>query len=165
MKQDTKKKKRRRQRAARIQNVKSKLDKKGEFYKLKDFNQHGSTSVHTHVVNVAWWAETMADHLPFEFNHEDLIQSALLHDYFLYDWHEEHESRPHGFTHPFIAANNAKEHYEINENVQKAIKTHMWPLTIMPPLSREGWLVTIADKIATYEETLGKRRPKKKTAK
>ena len=37
-----------------------------------------------------------------------LVRGALLHDYFLYDWHQPHkEYGLHGFTHPSTALRNA----------------------------------------------------------
>ena len=37
-----------------------------------------------------------------------LIRGALLHDYFLYDWHDKNKpAKFHGFTHPKIAFENA----------------------------------------------------------
>ena len=34
------------------------------------------------------------------------------------------------------------------------IKKHMWPLTIVPPVCREAWIVTMADKYCSLMETL-----------
>lgn len=148
---------RRFRRAQRIKKIRKQLEEEGRFSLLKDFTQHGDTSVHTHVLNVAWWAETLADKLPFKTDREALVKGALLHDYFLYDWHDKHGHSPHGFTHPSTALENAREDFEISNKEADIIKKHMWPLTVIPPKHVEGWLVTLADKIATWEETLGRR--------
>ncbi len=46
------------------------------------------------------------------------------------------------------------------------IKKHMWPLTVVPPMCREAWIVTTADKYCSLMETLyiheGKAYRKKK---
>ena len=34
------------------------------------------------------------------------------------------------------------------------IKTHMFPLTLLPPLSPEGWVLTIADKSVSINEII-----------
>ena len=34
------------------------------------------------------------------------------------------------------------------------IKTHMFPLTPIPPLSREGWVLTMADKSTSISEII-----------
>ena len=87
------------------------------------------------------------------------MRAALLHDYFLYDWHE-HDApgnkhpRLHGFYHPGIAARNAKKDFNLTERELDAIRKHMWPLTILPPSHRESWVITMADKYVSSLEVL-----------
>ena len=77
----------------------------------------------------------------------ELVRGALLHDYFLYDWHNSgREGRLHGFYHPGIALRNAMKEYKLTPREKDIIKKHMWPLTIVPPMCREAWIVTTADK-------------------
>ena len=59
----------------------------------------------------------------------------------------------HGYRHPNYACLNAKELYPLlSEKEEKIIRRHMWPLTLMPPGSKEGFVVTFADKYcATIE--------------
>ncbi len=149
-------------RAQRIKKIRSQLENDGRYHQLKGYSHHGITSVHTHSVNVAWWAHRLADALPWKTDRDSLVRGALLHDYFLYDWHDNHGHSPHGFTHPRTALKNASEDFDLNEKESDIILSHMWPLTVKPPKHKEGWLVTMADKIATWEETLGKRKGRKK---
>ena len=86
-----------------------------------------------------------------------MIRGALLHDFFLYDWHDkEHISifKLHGFYHPGIALKNAEREFELSSIERDVIKKHMWPLTIVPPSCREAWIVTMADKYCSLMETL-----------
>ena len=85
-----------------------------------------------------------------------LITGALLHDYFLYDWHDKEDGhkRPHGFYHPSAALANAERDFEINSRTKNIIKRHMFPLTPIPPVCLEGWVVCIADKICSTKETI-----------
>ena len=86
-----------------------------------------------------------------------MVRGALLHDYFLYDWHDksrENYQRLHGFYHPGIALRNASMEYELTLREKDIIKKHMWPLTVVPPLCREAWIVTTADKYCSLLETL-----------
>ena len=80
----------------------------------------------------------------------------MLHDLFLYDWHEPDSThRLHGFTHPVTASQNAKKMCNVNKDVEKIIKSHMWPLTITRiPSTREALLVCIADKIMATKEII-----------
>lgn len=83
-----------------------------------------------------------------------LIYGALLHDYFLYDWHIHDKShRLHGFKHPKTALNNALKHYDLNKREIDIIKNHMFPLTLVPPHHRESIMVCLSDKICSSFET------------
>jgi uncharacterized protein len=83
------------------------------------------------------------------------VRGALLHDFFLYDWHIPDKTRRwHGFTHPRIALENAKKYFKLNEKEKDIILNHMWPLTVKFPRSREAFIVCIADKICSIIETL-----------
>ena len=59
----------------------------------------------------------------------------------------------HGFSHPRTALKNAGREYRLSPREQDIIKKHMWPLTIVPPLCREAWIVTAADKYCSFLET------------
>jgi Predicted HD superfamily hydrolase len=83
-----------------------------------------------------------------------LIRGALLHDYFLYDWHIiDHNHRFHGFKHPKIALINAQRDLEISDIEKDIILRHMFPLTPIPPRYLESLIVCIADKICSVYET------------
>lgn len=127
------------------------------FKKTKEHIQHGDVSVHQHCLNVANVSMNIKNFLHIRCNERDLIRGALLHDYFLYDWHYEDEENPHkwhGFYHPGTALKNAKKEFEVTRKQEDIIKHHMWPLTIKPPKCREAWIVTMADKYCSTLETL-----------
>lgn len=128
--------------------------------------QHGDVSVREHCISVARCALSISDFLPFQFHERDMVRGALLHDYFLYDWHEK-KVKPehilkfyqmHGFTHPATALANARKEFELTKREEDIIAKHMWPLTVKPPLCREAWIVTMADKYISLLETLRIRR-------
>ena len=85
---------------------------------------------------------------------EELIRGALLHDYFLYDWHEKDAGHSlHGFTHPGKALINACEDFNLTDIEKDVIRKHMFPLTLIPPRYRETVIVCMADKICSVYET------------
>ena len=90
------------------------LEKTGRYSLVKNFIQHGKTTVYAHCIDVALTACELAETHNFDVNYSAMITGALLHDYFLYDWHipQKHFGL-HGFTHPYTAANNAKDDYHI----------------------------------------------------
>ena len=56
------------------------------------YMQHGNTSVFRHSVSVAYYSYYLALKMHAPVNETALIRGALLHDYFLYDWHERDDS-------------------------------------------------------------------------
>lgn len=127
------------------------------FGKTRQYIQHGDMTVNEHVWNVAKYSIAISDTFHISCNRRELIRGALLHDYFLYDWHKPHKQNPlqlHGFFHPSIALKNASEEYELTDREKDIIKKHMWPLTIVPPACREAWIVTTADKYCSLMETI-----------
>lgn len=133
---------------------------KDEAQQMKDYVQHGTTSVFEHAVSVTKYSLIIATILEnsifkFKIDRRSLVRGALLHDFFLYDWHKPSEKRYglHGYTHPAIACKNAMEHFDLNEIEQDIIKRHMFPLTVIWPRNIEGWIVCIADKWCAACET------------
>lgn len=139
------------------------------FDSSKNNMQHGRISVKEHSIQVARQSVAFAELLGIEHSRRDLVRGALLHDYFLYDWHDvdkENPHRLHGFHHPARALKNAEEEYELTDRQREIIIKHMWPLTVIPPMCREAWVVTAADKYCSLLETMhlqkGHRRKRKK---
>lgn len=130
------------------------LETTGRLNETKNYIQHGSISVYAHCVNVARMSVRIAKWLPIQVNMDALVIGALLHDYFLYDWHDGKGRHFHGFTHPECAKRNAEKDYTLSPRVKNIIARHMFPLTPVPPTCTEAWIVCIADKICAIEETL-----------
>ena len=132
--------------------------------------QHGNMSVRKHSMQVAKYSLILSSKLRLHVNRKDIVRGALLHDYFLYDWHSPENSglsNLHGFYHPGIALENAKKDYKLNARQKDIIKNHMWPLTVVPPKSKEAWVVSAADKYCSLMETTGFHKgssPKKKSS-
>ena len=125
---------------------------------MKQFTQHGETTVFEHCVSVAKFSLLIAYFLErtlkVEVDKDSLVRGALLHDYFLYDWHVKDKSRRfHGFTHASVAAANASRDFELNDIERDIIAKHMFPLTPFPPMHREGFIVSLADKWCALAET------------
>ena len=112
----------------------------------------------THCINVAQTAYFMSHRLHIKVHERDLIRGALLHDYFLYDWHDKClKNSIHGFTHPGKALKEASKDFELTKIEKDMIRSHMFPLTVRPPKYREGVLLCIADKLCALQETIGGR--------
>ncbi|MCR5251419.1 MAG: HD domain-containing protein [Lachnospiraceae bacterium] len=128
------------------------------FDDMDNFIQHGDTSVRTHCLHVAQTAFYLASRFHLRVDEVALIRGALLHDYFLYDWHEKSWTNSiHGYTHPRKALRQAERDFELSETERDMILHHMFPLTAFPPRTKEGWLLVIADKLCATGETIGGR--------
>ncbi len=128
---------------------------------MKKYPQHGKTNALCHMVSVAWEAYQIALKLnhrfSFRMDFESLIRGALLHDLFLYDWHDPNNGHKlHGFTHPYSALKNAQKIFFLNEKEKNIIVRHMFPFTPIPPKYRESLIVSIADKICSSRETINR---------
>ena len=131
------------------------LCENGRFLQMASYIQHGDISVFEHSVGVAYMSVFIARSLHVKLHHMVLIRGALLHDYFLYDWHEKDRRHClHGLRHPRLAMRNACEDYELTKREKNIILRHMFPLTVVPPTCREAWIVCLADKICAVLETL-----------
>ena len=121
----------------------------------KHFRHHGDTNVYQHSIAVAACSLWLVRKFRWHVNEESLVRGALLHDYYLYDWHiPESHHRLHGFFHPGVACRNAKRDFQLNELEEDIIRKHMFPLTPLPPRYREGFIVCVADKIVSVGDYL-----------
>ena len=91
---------------------------------------------------------------------DTLLTGAMLHDFYLYDWHNKDggSHNLHGYIHADRALENARRYFHVDEKTAHVIRCHMWPLNITRlPRSREAWIVCIADKCVSVKETLFER--------
>ena len=123
---------------------------------MDTYIQHGETTTLEHCRNVAWMSYIINRNLRLNSDEESLVRGAMMHDMFLYDWHDgKPERKRHGFDHPGIACRNAVEYFGISEKEQSIIMSHMWPLNIRYlPRCREAAIVCFADKYCAVLETL-----------
>ena len=124
----------------------------------KAFISHGNKTTYDHCMDVTRMSYLLSRRLPVCVDEAALIRGAMLHDYYLYDWHKPH-GYLHGFFHPGKALKNAERDFDLNAKEKNIIKSHMWPLTLTSlPRSKEAWIVCLADKICATKETLYERK-------
>ena len=126
------------------------------FLEETKYIQHGDTSTYTHSLCVTYISVWMAIRSRHNIDMSAVVRGALLHDYFLYDWHEKNEYHNlHGYTHAKRAMANARRDFNINELEAGIIYSHMFPLNLTHiPASREARIVCMADKLCAGIETL-----------
>lgn len=151
-------------------------DKGKEFYELakdimehpvvlqmKQFNHHSQTSCYQHCVHVAYYCYIIAKKLGMD--EMALIKGGLLHDLFLYDWHDYEpgkNERLHGFEHPNKALFNAHKYFKLTRKEGDIIVKHMFPLTLTLPSYKESYVIVFVDKFVSTCEVLDRFFKKKK---
>lgn len=119
----------------------------------KYFRQHGGTTCYEHCLSVAYVSLWLAKKFNVSVDTRSLVRGALLHDYYLYDWHvSRKEHKWHGVRHARTALENARRDFMLNKIEMDIIVKHMFPLNVKLPRYKESTLVCLADKIcATFE--------------
>lgn len=121
----------------------------------KQYIQHGNITCYEHSVRVAYTSAAIALRLHLNVHMKSLLRGALLHDYFLYDWHVPDKSHKlHGFRHARFALKNAERDFVLNDIERDIIGKHMFPMNPKLPSYLESIIVTIADKICATRETI-----------
>ena len=119
----------------------------------KRFIQHANVSTYEHSIGVATMSLTLAAIFRVKVDKVSLVRGALLHDFFLYDWHDKTTMpKAHAYLHPLIAFDNAKKEFRLNAIEKNIIQAHMFPLSIVMPKYKESWIVVMADKICAMNE-------------
>lgn len=121
---------------------------------MKNYLQHCNTSCFEHCYNTAYICYVIAK--KFNLDYKSAIRGAMLHDLFLYDWRIPKKDRDiksfHAFVHGKIALDNASKIFDLNYTEKDMILHHMWPVTVIPPKTKEGFLLTFADKYSATIE-------------
>ena len=122
-----------------------------EVKKMKIYNQHCNTSCYEHCYNASYYCYLISKKLHWDY--KSSARGAMLHDLFLYDWRLPNGSAGlHAFKHGRIAYENASKIFNLNNIEEDIIKRHMFPITITPPKTKEGFLITLVDKYCAINE-------------
>lgn len=124
---------------------------------MRDYIQHGKITTLDHCISVSYFAYRISKRLGLD--SRACARGALLHDFYLYDWHDKKRKghHIHGFTHASSALKNAEKYFKLSDVEKDVIKKHMFPLNIIPPKHKESFVVCMADKICALKETFNRR--------
>lgn len=126
-----------------------------EFRKLDDIRHHGITRLN-HCMRVAYYSYLITKFLGL--NYVEVTEAALLHDFFT-DELESKNMIVSLIRHPYIALDNSKKYFNLSMMQEDIIKTHMFPVSLVPPKYIESWIVDIIDDIcAIYERFYSTRK-------
>jgi uncharacterized protein len=115
--------------------------------------------VYEHSLAVTYMSIYLARKKRRKVNLKSIVRAALLHDYFLYDWHDNalwHSL--HGYHHAKRAMENARRDFRLTKKEEQIIYRHMFPLNLTRvPDSKEAIIVCAADKVCALAETVTKK--------
>ena len=122
---------------------------------LAEYRHHMSVNRLQHVTSVAYLSYRIClDRGLSPQRVREVCAAALLHDLFYFD-DLRGEKPSHAWrTHPAIAWDNARQHFDFTSLGEDIICRHMWPLTLGLPRTREGRIVMWADKYCAWREFL-----------
>ena len=126
---------------------------------------------YNHTVGVSYTAMCLA--MRYEENIKNAEIAGLLHDFYPWSWMYSEDLEDlddgkylvevrtkhslfemHAFTHAEAAAKNYIKYFpELeDERITNAIKRHMFPLNIIPPKNKEGFIISFVDKVNSCNE-------------
>jgi uncharacterized protein len=121
---------------------------------MKQYHHHKDVTCHFHSVFVSYLTYKTCTML--NYNTDEATRAALLHDFYLYDWHITKHEEWHALYHPKVAKINAEKYFgNLTEMQSDMILSHMWPLHYAPPKSKEGMILTLADKVCANSDLMG----------
>lgn len=130
--------------------------KSDRFQKAWKISHHVRYNVAVHSLEAACYALRIARWLKrrgINVNEEDAVRAALLHDIGMTeDRVSSSPSYMKAYSHPRAGYRIAKEEFHANKVQLEAIKRHMWPICVLPPLHLIGWIVLTADKASASRE-------------
>lgn len=123
--------------------------------RMTAYNHHSHTNCFKHSLHVAYYNYKICKF--FGLDARAAARAGMLHDLFLYDWHERKirlNNTLHGFSHPYTALYNAKKNFELSDKEQDIIEKHMFPLTPRFPKYKETVIIILTDKFCSVCEVM-----------
>lgn len=120
---------------------------------MANFPHHGQTTTLEHSLNVSYYTFLACRYLGLDARAG--ARAGLLHDLFLYDWHEKTDPKwYHTFNHPLYALDHAKKHFELSEKEEEMILLHMYPMVkgFRTPRYAETFVIALVDKFCAVTE-------------
>ncbi len=126
------------------------------FKKCQKTRHHFNTTVGKHTLNVTVQSLKISNWLNdhnIKTDKKRLILACLSHDLSLGEKkYEKGKKLTAAWRHPIDSAKIASDITEIHKNTEKVIKRHMWPICIVAPTCKEGWIIIVTDKICAIQE-------------
>lgn len=135
------------------------------FQKALEQTHHKGTTLGAHTLKVKRAAVRISralDKVGIKTDPNIVTAASLLHDLGMVGRDERYRNNVECWRkHPGDSVETAKELIpDLDEKTARAIRSHMWPLSLHIPTSKEGWIVVAADKYASVSDVFSHLRKK-----
>ena len=126
------------------------------FAKAAQVPHHLRSNIAAHSIRTAQYALALAkwlNHHHITVSEADVVRTALLHDIGMTEDRVFRSPPPlKAYTHPWRGSHIGRDEFRLKQRHVHAIRRHMWPICILPPANRIGWIVLAADKYCSHLE-------------
>ena len=126
--------------------------KSTEFQRIVGQSHHIFSTVGYHSVHVAQKMLSISRFI--KMNERDIVRGSLWHDVGIYDRSSFKGTPGTANEHPKRSLKAAEESGTLDATQSDMIANHMWPVTHELPKTKEGFLITLADKWCAATEFL-----------
>lgn len=126
---------------------------------------HKRTTVRDHTLRVAAASIEIGRTLRrfgINTNEHSIVVGALCHDLGILGRDEKYKNdRECWKKHPYDSELEAEKLVKnLDDRTRKVIRYHMWPLNLHPPVSKEGFIVMMADKYESFRDLFPREKRK-----
>ena len=127
---------------------------------MKKYYHHFDITCYQHCLNVSFYNFKVCKALKLDA--KAAARGGLLHDLFLYDWHQKHiKGEPwHAFVHGRKALENAKKICKLSKKEENMILSHMFPISYDLPKYKESFVISFVDKYCAIAECFARLKKK-----
>ena len=139
-----------------VESIGADIIRSDRFRSAEKIPHHRYENVAEHSLRVAKQSYRMAVWLRkhgFRVDYGDVVRGSLLHDIGMTesDIHKSPGWRK-AYRHPKEGAEIAEREFHANAVQKNAVRRHMWPISVIPPVHTAGWIIGSSDKYCSVKE-------------
>lgn len=119
-------------------------------YKLLKEESHHGDNRYDHSIRVGINVYKFCRY--YDIPYHNITVAALLHDFFFNKDLGDVTVKQELTEHPKISVLNARKYFRVNNEICEMIRTHMYPVTLDRPTTKEGLILSSIDKMVSTKE-------------
>ena len=127
--------------------------KNKEFMKIDTIKHHNTTRL-DHSLKVSYYSYKISKWLKLDY--KDVARGGLLHDFYIEEIRNCKKIKDKvilfSTKHPNDAVTNATNNFDLSDKEINIIKSHMFPVDYRVPKYAESWIVSLVDKVLSFNE-------------